>query len=318
MHIPARIATSLGLLGTALAAQIPLVDPSLETTSPGTPLPAYVLAHAPLSYLHSNEAWWPSDVARHLRHVEPKRKHQSVAPSVTCANISSLDRHIFLSSKDDPFASPQAAWIGGEGPPDEEGRAEGPATIVAYASVTIGDHIGDWEHSMVRFVNGTPEALYLSQHRSGIAYDFAAVPAVVGRPLTYIALGTHATFASPGKHQHDFPGLLDLTDEGFLWDVTKNYRGYWYDLQEKAFVAAGGTTSAEEDEMTRDVRWLDFQGRWGDKEYEWFKKGQYCVRIPRVASACKLVDGPTGPTGKNLARTTVCQNEAHCVIRDSI
>ena len=131
MHIPARIATLLTLLGTALAAQIPLVDPSLETISSGTPLPAYVLAHAPLSYLHSSEAWWPSDVARHLRHVEPKRKHQSVAPSVTCANISSLDRHIFLSSKDDPFASPQAAWIGGEGPPDEEGRAEGPATVVA-------------------------------------------------------------------------------------------------------------------------------------------------------------------------------------------
>ena len=201
--------------------------------------------------------------------------------------------------------------------------------------MTIGDHIGDWEHSMVRFVNGTPEALYLSQHRSGVAYDFAAVPAVDGRPLTYIALGTHATFASPGKHQHDFPGLLDLTDEGFLWDVTKNYRGYWYDLREKAFVTAGGTTSAEDDEMTRDVRWLDFQGRWGDKEYEWFKNGQYCVWIPRVASACKLVDGPTGawyspsmlqtnisvdvgPIGKNLARTTVCQNEAHCVIRDSI
>lgn len=124
--------TVLGLLSTtALAVQIPIAQPSSEAIAPGTPLPEYVLAHAPLSFLHSSEAWWPSDVGRHLRHVVPKDGHQIVAPSVTLANISSLGRSIFLSSKDDPFASPQAAWIGGEGAPDAEGRAAGPATIVA-------------------------------------------------------------------------------------------------------------------------------------------------------------------------------------------
>ncbi len=147
---------------------------------------------------------------------------------------------------------------------------------------------------MVRFVNGTPQALYLSQHRSGVAYEFGAVPSVNGRPLTYIALGTHATFASPGKHQHDVPRLYDLTDEGFYWDVTKNFRGYWFDMSHKAFIVAGGSASDEEDEMSTDVRWLEFEGRWGDKEYRWYENKQYCVKIPWVASACKLVDGPTG------------------------
>lgn len=148
---------------------------------------------------------------------------------------------------------------------------------------------------MVRFVDGVPTALYLSAHDGGAAYDFSAVPSTSGgRPVTYIAVGTHANYASPGTHEHDFPGLDDTTDAGAIWDVTKNFRGYWFDNSTQTFSVASGADAGGAAEAGEGVGWLQFPGKWGDQEYSLFHDGQYCVGIPDVATECKLVDGPTG------------------------
>lgn len=42
-------------------------------------------------------------------------------------------------------------------------------------NVRFGNHVGDWEHTMVRFYNGTPKVVFFSEHSGGEAYTFEAV-----------------------------------------------------------------------------------------------------------------------------------------------
>jgi hypothetical protein len=95
---------------------------------------------------------------------------------------------------------------------------------------TFGNHVGDWEHSMIRFVDGVPEYVYLSEHSGGSAYTYAALTQTDSRPTTYIATGSHANYATSGQQDYEgavlgLIGLYDTTDAGPYWDITQNYRG---------------------------------------------------------------------------------------------
>lgn len=45
----------------------------------------------------------------------------------------------------------------------------------AVFNVRFGNHVGDWEHTMVRFYKGNPKALFLSAHTAGKAYSYEAI-----------------------------------------------------------------------------------------------------------------------------------------------
>ena len=47
--------------------------------------------------------------------------------------------------------------------------------------VRFGNHVGDWEHTMVRFENGKPKAVYYSEHFFGRAYTYEAVEKIGNR-----------------------------------------------------------------------------------------------------------------------------------------
>jgi len=59
----------------------------------------------------------------------------------------------------------------------------------------FGNHVGDWEHTMVRFINGVPDTVYFSAHSGGTAYKYSAVEKIGDRPVSYIGIGTHANYA---------------------------------------------------------------------------------------------------------------------------
>ncbi|GAB7357122.1 hypothetical protein MBLNU459_g7923t1 [Dothideomycetes sp. NU459] len=172
-------------------------------------------------------------------------------------------------------------------------------------NVRFGNHVGDWEHSVVRFRNGTPDTIFISEHSFGEAYAYSAVEKIGKRPVIYSATGTHAMYATPGLHPYVLPlGLLhDQTDKGPLWDPLLNHHAYVYDHKTRELRSSTQTPKAP-------TSWFNYAGRWGDKIYPLSDPRQY-----RFAGQYHYVSGPLGPRFKNLGRHNVCQGNGKCVIK---
>ena len=183
-----------------------------------------------------------------------------------------------------------------------------------------GNHLGDWEHILVRFFRDRdtfkPVAIWLSAHSGGFAYEFDKISKYDSnlspgkKPIVFSAKGTHANYASVGQHAHDVPfffsALSDFTDRGMLWDVASNYYGYSLDLyndkdtqrEDYVFIPAGKR------EQDLGSGWLNYLGRWGNeklpKTHPLQKNGYVQWRY---------IDGPTGPIGKRLDRERICEKD---------
>ncbi|KAI0134563.1 vacuolar protein sorting-associated protein [Xylariales sp. AK1849] len=212
--------------------------------------------------------------------------------------------------------------------PDQEGYSKAPATLVLvdkgsgivdafwfffYAynlgqtvlGIRFGNHVGDWEHAMVRFEAGVPKAIFFSEHEGGQAYAYNAVEkrgnvTEAQRPVIYSAVGSHAMYAMPGDHAYVLPFnmLKDVTDRGPLWDPAKNLRGYWYDY---AATRDGEGLEPVKENPDAPTDWFHYEGPWGDKLY-----GLDDARQWRLFGQYHYVTGPLGPKSKNLGRERVC------------
>lgn len=195
-------------------------------------------------------------------------------------------------------------------------------TRLTYATCSIldqsfGNHVGDWEHIMIRFQDGSPQAMYLSQHDSGEAFAYSAMSVKGNRPIAYIAGGDHAMYASAGEHFYDSL-LMDRTDAGLYWDMTQNFRAYIFDSSTGLFSLPTSTNVAlasnlgQAEQPTEGVDWLTYTGYWGDEQYPESDSRQLCV-----FGHCRYTSGPNGPYLKNLGRANVCQAEDNCSIQQT-
>ncbi|KAJ9652185.1 Vacuolar protein sorting-associated protein 62 [Neophaeococcomyces mojaviensis] len=174
-------------------------------------------------------------------------------------------------------------------------------------NVRFGNHVGDWEHTAIRFYNGEPKEVFFSEHNFGSAYSYGAVEKLGKRPIIYSAVGSHAMYATPGSHPYVLPwGILhDQTDRGPLWDPALNSHMYTYDYEKDILRSSNITPQSP-------TQWFHFAGHWGDKFYPLGDKRQY-----RFAGQYHYVNGPLGPKFKNLGRKKICggPESAPCIIK---
>ncbi|KFA81269.1 hypothetical protein S40288_04867 [Stachybotrys chartarum IBT 40288] len=169
----------------------------------------------------------------------------------------------------------------------------------AQTGMHFGDHVGDWEHNMIRFQNGTPQGIYYSQHRDGKGYSWSdpAVSKKDERPYVYSGRGSHANYPEPGAQIHD-QALIDWCDQGQIWDPVASAYFYRFNAttSELTHIAGPGESSPPSANLTS---FLYFNGRWGDREYPVSDPRQKI--IPRFGLR-RFETGPSGPLTKHLLR----------------
>ncbi|KAI9848345.1 MAG: hypothetical protein M1838_000561 [Thelocarpon superellum] len=336
----ARFSICLALLGTALVASPLVIAAPLERRTTAT-IPGYVMDYAPLVWLHSEDPFLPSDLGAQLLHTAPEVTFAPVlgAPSpLTLDNLDALNSmggsKVFLTAREDVSSLP--SWLFGVAP-DASGKTNGAVSTVVivndhgsgnvdafymyfyaynYGGIflwqQVDDHVGDWEHTMVRFSNGVPTAVWFSQHANGEAFTYDAVEKRGLRPVVYSANGSHANYATSGTHDHLIPdvnlfyGILnDYCDQGKLWDPVLSAYFYSFDASTKAFTPAAGYNP---------LGLVNFVGQWGDQQYPDSDKRQ--EKIFGLEVSAKYTNGPTGPEDKQLNRTNVCPDDGIlCIVR---
>jgi len=338
-----------------LASTAPVASLDTQSAIPAG-VPDYVVNYAPLVYLHSQDNSLPSDIGAQLQHTVPKIGLNSLPsnatlPPLTLDNLQVLNQYgtagsnVYMTSKDDASKFPQVPWLNGVAP-DADGKvpdAKTCAVIVVdkgngmvdafyvmfwafnWGGMTLGqnlgDHIGDWEHVMVRFQDGVPKLVWLSQHASGQAFDYPVLANRYNssiRPVAFAANGSHAFYAIDGVHDHTIPQLHfnkpgvinDYCDTGKLYDPIKS--AYWYSWTP----SSGNSTDASSAlgtftpyDAATPTGYLYYAGHWGDARYPNSDPRQHNL----INQFYKFEDGPTGPAFKDLNRKDIWSGSNHQV-----
>ncbi|CCE82753.1 Piso0_002497 [Millerozyma farinosa CBS 7064] len=309
-----------------------------ERTLKDGEIPQYAIDYAPLVHLYSEERYMPYDIAKFVKNFHATypngTKVKDTPDELQITDLPKLPRSpdIYLTSNSDFDKDPK--WITGAHnvPSLIDGKIDkAPASLIVVdkgngwvdafwfyfysfnlgpfvmGSGPYGNHVGDWEHSLVRFYKGEPIIVWMSAHGGGGAYFYRNLEKYKldrRHPIIFSARGTHANYVSVGQHPHDLPYeiLCDFTDRGPLWNPTKNYLAYTYDGKH-IYPQTNRSGSSTDGRELSYGNWLSFEGHWGDKQLSSKDPRQ---RFSFIAGH-KYIDGPSGPLSKNLIRLNPCE-----------
>ena len=145
---------------------------------------------------------------------------------------------------------------------------------------TFGNHVGDWEQLTVRFVDGRPSQVYMSQHEDGQGFTFGdkMLTLTAGmHPEVYSAQGSHGLYPDAARHIYQ-----NLPNGDFLADDTS--RGSYWAGWVKPVIIPWQPLGTYLDNLT----WLNSSLRWGNHKAN-------CDVSEPIAGECVLDDGPVGP-----------------------
>jgi hypothetical protein len=109
--------------------------------------------------------------------------------------------------------------------------------------IKAGLHEGDWEMIQIRLRDEQPDRAVYAQHTGASARDWSQIDLVpgTGRPLVYVARGSHASYFEPGTH----------------------WNGTWFDHSDGKRRSPDQTLEIVAD-GTPEWEWVRWPGTWGD------------------------------------------------------
>ncbi|SEU36467.1 Vps62-related protein [Stigmatella erecta] len=271
----------------------------------GTPVEASTaLQYAPRIWLHHEESYFPSSAEFFLPNMHEANGHLVTNQPLGCDSCT--DPQFLDGQRPDQTHVPAYAQIVTR----TQGGVPTNITDVIYWSFypynngkrvcvgwytslgcvgaysTFGNHVGDWEHLTVRFVDGRPAQVYMSQHADGQTFTFGGKEVALSgwHPEAYSAKGSHGLYPDAARHTYEtlFNGdaLHDDTSRGVAWNTWD--RPVIFNWQPM------GT-------FTGSLSWLNITSDWGNE-------AAGCDNIVSQQSGeCVLNSGPTAPLKKGFA-----------------
>lgn len=277
---------------------VPLAGAAPEQAAP--PLPRLLARHVPILVLHPAERFQPVPVDGFLADSDLQRRTGSgwetvEGPLPPAAADHRLDQRL-CRAIEGVVASPCYA---------QAEAAHGAVPTVYGAAFRVGKrielqywlwypyndysptvpagefwqvHEGDWEAvSVVLDLRGRPLLVGYSQHDEGVRREWARAPKRGLRPLSYVALGSHANYPTPGEHRLD-PRVV----EPFFISIIEQ-SGF----QPVDHTASGTLVRPRLVRVSRTIpSWMAFAGRWGEDSY---------IRTPGGVPTAYASGGPPGP-----------------------